>query len=550
MSFSPLEEARRRAAAFRAYIVAGLVGAMFVVVGARTVHLAVSAPEPGAPGLASDAAPVRGELFDRNGVLLASTAAGVSVIADPSKLWDAASTARRLSEVLDGVDADALERRLADRASRFAYVKRNVSEAEGEAVFRLGLGGVALIDEPQRFYPSGALAGQALGYVDVDGKGLSGLELALEERLAAGEDVTLSFDMRVQAAVEEELAAASLAVDAAAAAGVVLDAHTGEVLALASWPEFDPNDPRRASPEQRRNHAVSAVYELGSVFKPLTIAAGLETGAVDLADRFDLTEPIRIPGAVVRDKHPHSTRANLADIVATSSNVGTVSVALSVGPERLQAFFAGLGLLDRPTLELVETARPYLPARWDQLTSAIASYGHGPAVSPFAMAAAYSAFANDGVMTTPTLLRVAAQDVAAGARVMAAPTARAVAAMMRETIRAGTGRRLARVDYAIAGKTGTANKPGPGGYDLDRRVTTFAAILPADAPRYVLVVTLDEPKIGLDGGENAEASRTAGPVAGRIVERIAPILGVPPARLTPAPEEPAAPVIRVSERSL
>ena len=368
-----------------------------------------------------------------------------------------------------------------------------------------------------------------LGYTNVDGKGISGLELGLEEELAAGEGpVRLTLDSGVQFALEAELAAAALEYEAIGAAGVVLDAQGGDLLGLASWPPVDPNRPQAADTETKASRASGRVFELGSVFKPFTIAAGLDSGVISPADTFDARETVRIGPKSFRDKYHRIRSATVTDVLANSSNVGTVKVGLRLGAGRQQAFLEALGLFDRVDLPLPENERPLLPGDWTELTTATVSFGHGMSVTPLAFATAFGTFANGGEMPVLRIRadRAPADTNAMPTRVIAAPTAAMVVAMMRETVTRGTGRSADIPGYRVAGKTGTAEKPIPGGYDAERQVTSFAAVFPADDPRYVVFIVLDEPKTA--DGINEAAAYNAAPTAGRVVERIAPLLDVMP----------------------
>jgi cell division protein FtsI (penicillin-binding protein 3) len=374
---------------------------------------------------------------------------------------------------------------------------------------------------------------------------MDGLERAFETQLAAGKKpLRLTLDAGVQFALESELHRASQDFEMKGAAGIVMDAHTGAVRALASWPDYDPNTPASASQDARINRAISAVYELGSIYKPLTIAAALETGAVAVDARFDVSQPLRIGSAMIRDTHPlkQAREASLADILAYSSNIGTAEVAQRLGPVAQQDFLTRFGLLTRPDYTGPAAAAPLTPAEWDPITSATVSFGHGVAVSPIAFAASFATFGSGGLKVAPVFLEPDPDDLAPRpepVRIISGATSGQVLAMLRTAVTEGTGRNADAPGYGVAGKTGTAEKPGPDGYDPDRNVTSFAAVFPVSRPQFVVLIVLDEavPRTG----DQRTAAYTSALIAGRLVSRAAPMLGVEPASVgTKGAEAPGA----------
>ncbi|MEC7291026.1 MAG: penicillin-binding protein 2, partial [Pseudomonadota bacterium] len=415
-----------------------------------------------------------------------------------------------------------------------------------QAVFDLGLEGIGFREETRRAYPRGTLAGHVLGYAGADGQGLGGIEYALDDRLTSNPDpLHLSIDANVQFSLEAEIAAAVGTYEAEAGAGIVMAAQTGQVLGMASWPPLDPHKATELDREDPAlmDRASGAVFELGSIFKPLTVAGALDAGAVRPSDTFDVREPITIRGRQINDDHPIIGRPTPFEIIADSSNIGTVKIAWQLGVRRQQEFFSSLGLFSRSGIELAGSARPLIPAQFDDLHSATASYGHGIAVSPIAFASAFASLANSGETVTPTLL-LNPERKRNPKRVMAAPTADLVVRMLRQAVVDGTGERAEVGGYRVAGKTGTAEKPIPGGYSEDENICSFAAIFPADSPEYVVLIVLDSPKAGTDRGRTA--AWNAAPTAGRVIERIAPILGVEPRFDEPARSSPR--VRSVSDR--
>ena len=504
------------------------LSALFVVLAGKGGYLAISSAPARAHSVAKVEAPARADIVDRNGELLATSVTAYSLVANPKLIWDAGDEARSLKSVLPYLDTDDLTLSLSNEAREFVYVKRGLTPRQRKAVFDLGLEGLRFEEESRRAYPRGTLAGHLLGYTNVDGKGIGGIEYAMDDRLkAGGEPLRLTIDNGVQSAVESELSAAAAEHDIQGGTAILMDAQSGEVRAMASWPPLDANRARdlKADDTARLNRATGAVYELGSVFKPFTVAAALEAGAIKPTDLFDVQTPMDIRGYEIHDLHPIRGPANAARIISESSNLGTVHINAALGSRRQKAFLEGLGLMERAPIELAGSARPILPERFDDLSAATVSYGHGIAVTPMAFLSGFSAFANGGERARPTLVVDEARK-AAPVRVMSALTADMVNVMMREAVVNGTGKRADVAGYGVAGKTGTAEKPVPGGYDDTRNVTSFAAIFPYDRPQYALIVTLDEPKAGAERGDTAALN--AAPTAGRIIERVAPLLGLAP----------------------
>ena len=525
-----------KASARRARLVALVMAFAMAAVAAKGAAVALSSPGQ-AKGVAEVFSPsqVRADIVDRNGELLATSVDVYSLFADPRAIWDPGEVADALSGLFGDIDRDALASRLSNRDRAFVWVRRGLTPRQRQAVFELGLEGLGFRRESRRAYPRGTLAGHVLGFAGIDGQGLAGIEFALDERLSQdAAPLRLTLNSGVQFALEAELASAAAVHDVEGAAGVVIKARTGEIMALASWPPINPNRAGElaASDPARLNRAAGAVYELGSVFKPLTVAGALEAGALHPDDRFDLSKPLEVGGKRIEDHHVSLAPAGPTEILAESSNVGTVRIAMLTGARRQKAFYRDLGLLARAPVELASSAAPILPQDWDALTSATVSYGHGIAVTPLAFASAFSAFANDGEIMAPTLLMTPQKGRPSprARRVMAAPTARLVTAMLREAVRRGTGSRAEIAGYRIAGKTGTAEKPVPGGYSDDENVTAFAAVFPADRPQYAVLIVLDDPKAHEADGVmvGSAAAYNAAPTAGRVIERVAPLLGVKP----------------------
>lgn len=513
----------------RTRIVSMSLLAIFATIAIKGFTVALNGPGDAVARIASLEAPARrADIVDRNGDLLATSVTAYSVFADPRALGDPALIANTLADVLPDLNVERIEARLSNKERAFAWIERGITPRQRQAVFELGLEGVSFREETRRAYPRTTLAGHILGYAGADGQGLGGIEYAMDDRLTSDpEPLYLTIDANVQFSLEAELAAAIGEYGADAGAGVVMAAQSGEVLGMASWPPLDPHKATELAAEDpaRLDRASNAVYELGSVFKPLTVAGALDAGAIRPNDRFDVREPIRIRGRQIEDDHPITGRATAFEIIADSSNIGTVKIAWQMGSRRQQEFFSSLGLFSRSPIELAGSARPLLPETFDELYSATASYGHGIAVSPIAFTGAFATLANAGETVTPTLL-MAPDRTRSPKRAMAAPTAELVVRMLRRAVVDGTGSRAEVGGYRVAGKTGTAEKPIAGGYSETENICSFAAIFPADSPEYVVMIVLDSPEAG--DGRGRTAAWNAAPTAGRVIERIAPILGVEP----------------------
>jgi len=531
MSFDPRLAARQRASTRRTRLLLAVLALPFLAIGGRVGYLATG-QEPQTKSIATAPEITRGEIRDRSGNVLATTVTLKSAYAQTDAIDDPVWTAMQLQSVMPDriLDVEALAERLSSGSGRQIPIARGLPPRLEQEIFNLGLPGLILIEEPKRIYPQQSIAGHVVGFTDVDLRGAAGAEAAFDDTLAAGEDVYLSLDLGLQTSLEEGLDWGFQTFRAAGAAGVLIDAHTGEILAMAGKPRFDPNHMPKLRPGAEINPVVHSTYEVGSVFKPLTVASGLEAGEVTLRETFDVSEGVKAGIRTFREKNTPAKPYTLTEVIAKSSNVGTVQIALAVGGRRQQDFMSALGLLEPVAIPLPGVAAPQTPRQvpWDALTTATTSFGHGINVTPLALAQAYVPFARGGEMVELRLQPLGEGELPLSRRVMANPTAQVVVEMMRETVQSGTARRLRSLGYDIAGKTGTANKNNSGGYDMSLRVTSFAAIMPADAPRYVLYVLLDEPEVGINQDEQADAGRTAVPTAGRIIERIAPILNLPP----------------------
>ncbi|MEO1028105.1 MAG: penicillin-binding protein 2 [Pseudomonadota bacterium] len=526
--------------AHRMQIVLGAIALIFAGLLLRGALLAAQGGSVADEGSSAENPIVmRADFIDRDGELLVRTRMGPSLAANPSLVWDSEGAADKLVGLFPDLDRDVIVSRLSRDKLQFVWLKRGLSQAEKEAVLDLELEGLIFREERVRFYPNRTMAGHVLGYVGTEKTGMAGLEYALEDRIKSDPaPVRLTIDAGVQFALEDELARAGEDYGIIGAAGIVLEARTGAIRAMASWPAMDPASPPHPKSDEALDRVVGAVYDLGSVFKPLIVAAAMEAGIVVESDRFDFREPLIIQDFEIKDLHPIPGPITLTEIVSESSNKGTVVVARALGSEAQIDLFQRAGLMQRSPIELTASEAPLLPPVWDELAYATTSYGHGISVSPLAFASAFAAFANNGEMIAPTLLEDNIGE-APPQRVFTPETVRRMNRMLRKTVTTGTGKRADIPGYRIAGKTGTAEKSIGGEYIDDRNITSFAALFPADRPEYVVLIVLDEPKAGSAGGRTA--AWNAAPTAGRVIDRIAPHLGVMPVLATTAERSGIAP---------
>jgi cell division protein FtsI (penicillin-binding protein 3) len=511
----------------------------------RLIDLAVLQGQPGGEIAAITAAPPRGDIVDRNGIELARTFEAYAITVMPARLTsDPELLADKLAEILPEKSRAEILEVLTSRR-RLRYLAHRVLPSQAQRINNLGDPAIEVAREAQRLYPNYNLAAQALGYTNDAGRGLIGVEKAFDERLAdpvaRAQPLALALDVRVQQAMQNELAALVADQNAKGAAGVVLDVNSGEVLAMVSLPDFNPNVPgQRADGTRyttenddgsRFNRVTLGGYELGSTFKAFTIASALESGTLtDLQKRYDATQPLYVAGFRIRDDHAKNRWLSVPEIFIYSSNIGTARIAVEMGREHQREYLDKLGFLKPVDIEVKEKARPQYPplSNWGQSATMTISYGHGLTVTPLHLAAGYAALVNGGIYHAPTLLRRDGAAAAPGRRIFSESTSAEIRRLLRLVVTSGTGRRADAPGYRVGGKTGTAEKIENGRYVHGQNVVNFAAAFPMDAPRYVVVTMIDDPR----GSKATYGFRTAGMVAApavrRIIERIAPALGVVP----------------------
>ncbi len=523
---SPVQKVRPRIAAL-----AMAMGAAAFVLMARAADLAIFQPEPSKSAQKTVAVTKhpRARILDRNGLLLAGNIETWDAYVHRADIDDPARLAKRLA-TLDGLPSvQTLQQRLSGKTGR-ARIARALTPNQRTAIFNLAEPGVQFESTLRRYYPNERLASHVLGWVNADGIGAEGAEKAFEARLRDDETpLYITLDSRVQFTLEDEMQKAAKIHKPKAMVGIITHIPSGEVLAMASWPDFDLNHYNTTKPDHRRNRAVTDPYELGSVFKPLTLAIALETGMQMEQAKFDVKTKMVIAGRKIRDLHPGPSPMSATDVLVHSSNKGAAQMALASGADKQREYLQRFGLLDAAPIELRESARPYMASpSWSRIKTATIGYGHGISVTPLAFVAALGSVANDGKKLPLTLLPLS-NTRTTPVQVVSAKTSYSMRAALRKVVTDGTGRRADVPGYGVAGKTGSAEKwdSSTSSYATDRNVSSFVAMFPWEAPQYMVFVLFDEPQ----GGKSTYGWETAGwnaaPTVQGVIKRIGPLLNAP-----------------------
>ena len=541
------DRARKRAEG-RLLVLGVMFTCAFVLIGGRMGVLANTEPtEPRSSVAGAQIVAQRADIVDREGRILATNFETHSLYAQPEHLIDPKRAADELVRIFPDLDRDRLVKDFTGKR-KFLWIKRKISPEQKQAVHDIGEPGLLFGPREMRLYPNGRLASHVLGGASFGREGVhaaevigvAGIEKEFDTRLRdpaqSHEPLRLSLDLSVQAATERVLYGGMKLMNAKGATAILMEGKTGEIVAVASLPDFDPNDrprpPTEGEPSDSPlfNRAVQGVYELGSTFKIFTVAQALDLGLLNADTIIDTKGPLRWGKHRINDFRNYGNEMSVTKVIVKSSNIGTARIAQMIGAERQQAFLKELGFFDPPPVEMVEAdgAQPLLPRNWSELSTMTISYGHGISTSPMHLAAGYATLANGGRKVTPTLLHRAQTEP--GPQVISEQTARVSLDMLRKVVTEGTASFGEVPGYAVGGKTGTADKPKArgGGYYEDKVIATFASVFPAHDPHYVLVVTLDEP-VETSGDEPwRTAGWTAVPVAAEIIRRVAPLLGLRP----------------------
>ncbi len=514
----------------------------YSIIAARLILFATASELHGARRWSSQdaVATARPEILDRNGEVLAIDVRTPSLFAEPQRIIDVDEASELLTAVVTDMDAAELRERLASRR-RFVWLRREITPKQREQIYRLGIPGIGFLPENKRIYPNGAELSHVIGHVNIDNQGIAGIEKWLDGRgladlhmagLAAEhlqKPIELALDLRVQHALRDELIAARQKFKAAAAAGLVTDVRTGEIVSMVSIPDYDPNNPREALDPTRINRLTTGVYEMGSTFKALTLAMALDSGKITLKSAFDARFPLQYGKFTIHDFHAQNRVLTVPEIFTYSSNIGTARMAVSLGVEYHKRFLRKMGQLDRLRTELPESAEPLVPRHWVELNTVTIAFGHGLSVAPLQAMMAIGALMNGGYLIPPTFLkRSEAQAMAVATRVIKPETSEKMRYLMRLNVEKGTATRADVKGYYVGGKTGTSEKVVGGRYSKTKVLTSFTAVLPADQPRYMLLIMLDEPQALAETHGFTTSGWNAVPVGGAVISRIAPLLGIEP----------------------
>jgi cell division protein FtsI (penicillin-binding protein 3) len=508
-------------------------GGVIAIIVLRILYLAAFGDHAGAKRGLTALVPERGDIIDRDGQPLARTIDAWTIGLWPRKvIGDKLEIARKLAQLMPERDeADYFAMLRSDK--NFYYLRRRAAPGLVEAINALGEPGLALEREPDRLYPQTSLAAHVIGFTDTDGKGNAGIERAMNDRLAdqamRGQPLQLSISSRVQQALEHELLDAMTKHSAVGAAGVILDIHTGEILAMTSLPQLNPNAAGQGSPEARFNRATLGVYEMGSTFKPFTVAMAMDAGIIkSFGKMYPCPGEFHVFSRTINDTHPFNRACSVAEIMKESSNIGSAQIAAQIGGKRQREFLEKMGFLKAVPFELRERGRPLLPGNnWGPLETMTVGYGHSLAVSPLHLASGYATLFNGGIYRPPTLLKIGKGHAAGkGHRVFSEQTSYKMRSLLRLVVTDGTGKKADAPGYRVGGKTGSAEKY----HNRSLLVTTFAGVFPMDEPRYAMVMMLDEPKGTAETFGFRTAGWNVGPAFGRAVSRIAPMLGVNPTK--------------------
>ncbi|MBB4953206.1 cell division protein FtsI (penicillin-binding protein 3) [Agrobacterium vitis] len=513
--------------------------AVYAIIGARLVQYGYAHPESTSSIMPPDRLmAARPDILDRNGQVLATDIRTVSLFAEPHKIVDADEAVEKLATVLPDVDAKDMYRKLSSK-SHFQWLRRQLTPKQQSQILALGIPGIGFRPEIRRFYPGGSTASHIVGFVNIDNRGMAGMEKYIDNQGLAElaelgmtsnarlEPVKLSIDLRVQNIVHDVVANAQINFKGKSAGAVVLDVETGEVLGMASYPDFDPNKPEEGAKEGWLNRMSNGTFEMGSTFKSFTLAMGLDSGRIKLSDTFDARYPIKIGGFTIKDFHGQGTFLSVSDIFKYSSNIGTAKIIDVVGIPEQKEYLNRLGLLTKMKTELPEVKMPSQPREWKKINSITISFGHGVATTPLQTAVAGAALVNGGRLIEPTFLpRTIEQADEVAEAVLKPSTSADMRYLFDYNGKYGSGRGARIPGFDVGGKTGTADKVVNGRYDSKLNFNAFLGAFPMKKPRYVVLSFIDEPLTGEKGG--TISAYTALPIVRDIIRRTAPILGVEP----------------------
>jgi len=525
----------------RLLVTGGLFALVFAVVALRVVEIVAVGGGTAESQIArfrivTPPEPSHADIVDRNGNVLATTLDSPSLYANPKQILDATEAANKLVSVFPTLGVAEVFAKLISSKS-FVWIRRHLTPAEQYNVNQLGIPGLEFEHEERRVYPDGGLTSHVVGYAGIDNAGFAGVERGLDAVLRGRrEPLQLSLDLRLQYILHEELQRVIDDFTAKGGAGLIMDVNSGEILAMASLPDFDPNHPTAPDPEHPAvaladrmfNRVTLGVYELGSIFKIFTVAMALDYGTATVTSTYDASHPIRIGRFTISDYHGKHRVLSVPEILMYSSNIGAARMAVAAGAQMQREFLTRLGLLETPKIEISEVGTPHYPAKWREVNVMTIAFGHGISVTPLSFATAAAALVNGGILRQATLLKLPAGYEPRGQRVISAKTSEQMRKLMRLVVEHGTGTMAAAPGYVVGGKTGTADKVSGRHYAERKLLSSFVGVFPINDPKYLILTMVDEPHPNKQSHGYATAGWTVAPATSRIIERIAPLLGVQP----------------------
>jgi len=525
----------------RLLVTGGLFALVFAVVALRVVEIVAVGGGTAESQIArfrivTPPEPSHADIVDRNGNVLATTLDSPSLYANPKQILDATEAANKLVSVFPTLGVAEVFAKLISSKS-FVWIRRHLTPAEQYNVNQLGIPGLEFEHEERRVYPDGGLTSHVVGYAGIDNAGFAGVERGLDAVLRGRrEPLQLSLDLRLQYILHEELQRVIDDFTAKGGAGLIMDVNSGEILAMASLPDFDPNHPTAPDPEHPAvaladrmfNRVTLGVYELGSIFKIFTVAMALDYGTATVTSTYDASHPIRIGRFTISDYHGKHRVLSVPEILMYSSNIGAARMAVAAGAQMQREFLTRLGLLETPKIEISEVGTPHYPAKWREVNVMTIAFGHGISVTPLSFATAAAALVNGGILRQATLLKFPAGYEPRGQRVISAKTSEQMRKLMRLVVEHGTGTMAAAPGYVVGGKTGTADKVSGRHYAERKLLSSFVGVFPINDPKYLILTMVDEPHPNKQSHGYATAGWTVAPATSRIIERIAPLLGVQP----------------------
>jgi cell division protein FtsI (penicillin-binding protein 3) len=525
----------------RLLVTGGLFALVFAVVALRVVEIVAVGGGTAESQIArfrivTPPVPSHADIVDRNGNVLATTLDSPSLYANPKQILDATEAAKKLVSVFPTLGVAEVFAKLSSSKS-FVWIRRHLTPAEQYNVNQLGIPGLEFEHEERRVYPDGGLTSHVVGYTGIDNAGFAGVERGLDAVLRGRrEPLQLSLDLRLQYILHEELQRVIDDFTAKGGAGLIMDVNSGEILAMASLPDFDPNHPTAPDPEHPAvaladrmfNRVTLGVYELGSIFKIFTVAMALDYGTATVTSTYDASHPIRIGRFTISDYHGKHRVLSVPEILMYSSNIGAARMAVAAGAQTQREFLTRLGLLETPKIEISEVGTPHYPAKWREVNVMTIAFGHGISVTPLSFATAAAALVNGGILRQATLLKLPAGYEPRGQRVISAKTSEQMRKLMRLVVEHGTGTMAAAPGYVVGGKTGTADKVSGRHYAERKLLSSFVGVFPINDPKYLILTMVDEPHPNKQSHGYATAGWTVAPATSRIIERIAPLLGVQP----------------------